>query len=60
MFFVDEVNSATEYGYLIENGYIIFNDTDAGGDTEVGVMKIINSSNPLNNNMYEVSQDHKN
>ena len=55
----DEVNSATEYGYLIENGYVIFNDTDVGGDTEVGVMKIINGSNPLNNNIYEVSQDYK-
>ena len=55
----DEVNSATEYGCLIENGYVIFNDTDAGGDTEVGVMKIINGSNPLNNNIYEVSQDDK-
>ena len=55
----DEVNSATEYGCLIENGYVIFNDTDAGGDTEVGVMKIINGSNPLYNNIYEVSQDHK-
>ena len=55
----DEVNSATEYGYLIENGYVIFNDTDAGGDTEVGVMKIINGSNPLNNNIYEVSKDDK-
>ena len=44
---------------LIENGYVIFNDTDAGGDTEVGVMKIINGSNPINNNISEVSQDHK-
>tara|TARA_Y100001954_G_C15805591_1_gene602459 strand:- start:306 stop:1682 length:1377 start_codon:yes stop_codon:yes gene_type:complete len=42
----EDVNSATEYGYLIENGYVIFNDTDSGGDTEVGVMKIINGSNP--------------
>lgn len=55
----DEVNSATEYGCLIENGYVIFNDTDAGGDTEVGVMKIINGSNPSYNNIYEVSQGHK-
>ena len=25
---------------------MIFNDTDAGGDTELGIMKIINGSNP--------------
>ena len=31
---------------LIDNGFIIFNDTDAQGDEEVGVMKIINGSNP--------------
>jgi outer membrane protein assembly factor BamB len=42
----DGVNSATEYGALIDGGYIIFNDTDAGGDTELGVMKILNGSNP--------------
>ena len=41
----DQVNTATEYGALIDNGYIIFNDTDAQGDEEVGVMKIINGSN---------------
>ncbi|MBO74631.1 MAG: hypothetical protein CMD33_05105 [Flavobacteriales bacterium] len=40
------VNSATEYGALIDGGFIIFNDTDAGGDTELGVMKIQNGSNP--------------
>lgn len=34
------VNTATEYGCLIEGGYVLFNDTDAGGDTEVGVMRI--------------------
>ena len=34
------VNTATEYGCLIDGGYVIFNDTDAGGDTEVGVMRI--------------------
>ena len=39
------VNSATEYGALVEGGYVIFNDTDAGGDTEVGVMKVLNGSN---------------
>ena len=41
----DQVNTATEYGALIDNGYVIFNDTDAQGDEEVGVMKIINGSN---------------
>ena len=41
-----QVNTATEYGVLIDNGFIIFNDTDAQGDEEVGVMKIINGSNP--------------
>ena len=41
----DQVNTATEYGALIDNGYVIFNDTDAQGDEEVGVMKIINVSN---------------
>jgi hypothetical protein len=35
-----EVNTATEYGCLIDGGYVLFNDTDAGGDTEVGVMRI--------------------
>jgi hypothetical protein len=38
------VNTATEYGCVIDSGYVIFNDTDAGGDTEVGVMKIIYDS----------------
>ena len=42
----DGVNSATEYGALIDGGFFIFNDTDAGGDTELGVMKILNGSNP--------------
>ncbi len=37
----DEVNTATEYGCITDNGYVIFNDTDAGGDSEVGVMKIV-------------------
>ena len=40
----EEANTATEYGDLTENGYVIFNDTDAFGDTEVGIMKIINPS----------------
>ena len=44
------VNSATEFGALVEGGYVIFNDTDAGGDTEVGVMKVLNGSNPAEAN----------
>jgi len=32
--------AATEYGCITDDGYLIFNDTDAGGDNEVGVMKI--------------------
>ena len=48
----EEVNTATEYGDLTENGYVIFNDTDAFGDTEVGVMKIVNPS--LTNDSYGV------
>jgi hypothetical protein len=36
----DGVNTATEYGCITDDGYVIFNDTDARGDTEVGVMKI--------------------
>ena len=52
----DGVNSATEYGALIDGGYFIFNDTDAGGDTELGVMKIINGSNsPVAANVLELS-----
>ena len=42
----DEVNTATEYGCLIDNGVVIFNDTDAQGDSEVGVMKVIYGRNP--------------
>ena len=34
------VNTATEYGCLVDGGYVIFNDTDAGGDTEVGVIRV--------------------
>ena len=48
----EQVNTATEYGDLTENGYVIFNDTDAFGDTEVGVMKIFNPS--LTHNSYDV------
>ena len=40
VFCQDEVNTATEYGCLIDGGYVLFNDTDAGGDTEVGVMRV--------------------
>ena len=29
-----------------DGGFFIFNDTDAGRDTELGVMKILNGSNP--------------
>ena len=45
IFCQDQVNTATEYGDLVNGGFVIFNDTDAQGDTEVGVMKIINGSN---------------
>ena len=48
----ENVNTATEYGDLTENGYVIFNDTDAFGDTEVGIMKVVNPS--LTNNNYNV------
>lgn len=49
----DNVNTATEYGDLTEDGFIIFNDTDAQGDTEVGVIKVQvnNNSNITNNNI---------
>lgn len=43
------VNSATEYGALIDGGYVIFNDTDAGGDAEVGIIKVLNGSNASTN-----------
>ena len=55
----DQVNTATEYGSLIDNGYVIFNDTDAQGDQEVGVMKIINGSNSptlVKDNLYEIQR----
>lgn len=55
----EEVNTATEYGALIENGYVIFNDTDAQGDLEVGIMKIINGSNSLNLPNYFPHKNHK-
>ena len=43
----DNVNTATEYGDLTENGYVIFNDTDAQGDTEVGVIKVSTENNTV-------------
>ena len=49
MFCHDNVNTATEYGDLTEDGYVIFNDTDAQGDTEVGVIKVqINNNSNIN------------
>ena len=55
----DQANTATEYGALIDNGYLIFNDTDAQGDEEVGVMKIINGSNSPVSISYYPSQSTK-
>jgi hypothetical protein len=40
VFCQENVNTATEYGSLTDDGYMIFNDTDAFGDTEVGVIKV--------------------
>ncbi len=40
----EDVNTATEYGDIFEGGYMIFNDTDAFGDTEVGVMKVFHGN----------------
>ena len=40
VFCQEGVNTATEYGCLVDGGYVIFNDTDAGGDTEVGVIRV--------------------
>ena len=48
------IRQLTEYGSLIDNGYVIFNDTDAQGDEEVGVMKIINGSNSPNSTYNQV------
>ena len=45
----ESVNTATEYGDLTDDGFVIFNDTDAQGDTEVGLMKIL-ANNSLNTN----------
>ena len=52
------VNSATEYGALIEGGYVIFNDTDAGGDTlvQVGMIKVsLNGSNSTSDSCSRIS-----
>ncbi len=51
----DEVNTATEYGCIIDGGYVIFNDTDAQGDTEVGVLKIVFDSIPGSGTKYELT-----
>jgi len=51
----EEVNTATEYGCVIDSGYVIFNDTDAYGDTEVGVMKIIYDSIPSSGTKYKLT-----
>ena len=60
------VMTATEYGSITDNGYVIFNDTDAYGDTEVGVMKIklpeilTNESEDLHILRYTLSQNYPN
>jgi hypothetical protein len=51
----EEVNTATEYGCITDNGYVIFNDTDAQGDTEVGVMKIVYDSIPGSGTKYNLT-----
>jgi hypothetical protein len=51
----DGVNTATEYGCIIDQGYVIFNDTDAQGDTEVGVLKIVFDRVPGSGSRYELS-----
>ena len=51
----DEVNTATEYGCIIDKGYVIFNDTDAQGDTEVGVLKIVYNGIPGSGTKYNLS-----
>jgi hypothetical protein len=53
----EEVNTATEYGCVIDSGYVIFNDTDAYGDTEVGVMKIIYDSIPSGGTKYNLTRN---
>jgi len=51
----DEVNTATEYGCIIDKGYVIFNDTDAQGDTEVGVLKIVFDGIPGSGTKFELT-----
>lgn len=51
----DEVNTATEYGCITDNGYVVFNDTDAQGDTEVGVLKIVFDGIPGSSTRYELT-----
>jgi hypothetical protein len=51
----EEVNTATEYGCITEDGYVIFNDTDAYGDTEVGVLKIVFDGIPGSGTKYNLS-----
>jgi len=51
----DEVNTATEYGCITDDGYVIFNDTDAQGDTEVGVLKIVFDGIPGSGTKYNIS-----
>lgn len=46
LFCHENVHTATEYGDLTSDGYMIFNDTDAFGDTEVGVIKV-NTANTV-------------
>jgi len=55
VFCQEEVNTATEYGCIIDKGYVIFNDTDAQGDTEVGVMKIVFDSIPGSGTTYNLT-----
>jgi hypothetical protein len=51
----EEVNTATEYACITDDGYVIFNDTDAQGDTEVGVMKIVFDGIPGSGTKYDLS-----
>jgi len=51
----EEVNTATEYGCITDDGYVVFNDTDARGDTEVGVLKIVFDGIPGSGTKYNLS-----
>jgi len=51
----DGVNTATEYGCITDDGYVIFNDTDARGDTEVGLLKIVFDGVPGGGTRYDLS-----